>query len=418
MKFLSTPSARRATQRPRARRALRKISIHALREEGDRQPGRSLSCAMYFYPRPPRGGRRGSRRCTCPSPRISIHALREEGDRLRGGGKRAPVQFLSTPSARRATRPNEYNLCMLIFLSTPSARRATQVERLQNVVIRISIHALREEGDPTPGKAWRGISYFYPRPPRGGRPLSAAGQTWKSLFLSTPSARRATPRHRHCQHQDPISIHALREEGDEHCRETRRFEGNFYPRPPRGGRPSIAADVAPLVLFLSTPSARRATQSTQAVSSVVLISIHALREEGDSGTGYDIAALLISIHALREEGDLGDHQKVGEHHRFLSTPSARRATQPLCGVGARSFDFYPRPPRGGRLSPTQRIEYIGLFLSTPSARRATRNRMVQRGRHPISIHALREEGDTSSKTMFWRAKRNFYPRPPRGGRRL
>ena len=33
----------------------------------------------------------------------------------------------------------------------------------------------------------------------------------------------------------------------------------------------------------------------------------------------------------------------------------------------------------------------------------------------ISIHALREEGDTSSKTTFWRAK-NFYPRPPRGGR--
>ena len=56
----------------------------------------------------------------------------------------------------------------------------------------ISIHALREEGD-----AWTKISerlgfYFYPRPPRGGRPVlfSFDGGNWE--FLSTPSARRAT----------------------------------------------------------------------------------------------------------------------------------------------------------------------------------------------------------------------------------
>ena len=56
-------------------------------------------------------------------------------------------------------------------------------------------------------------------------------------FLSTPSARRATACQSHLSH---IPLY-------------------FYPRPPRGGRPSkhlygIAADV-----FLSTPSARRAT---------------------------------------------------------------------------------------------------------------------------------------------------------------
>ena len=34
----------------------------------------------------------------------------------------------------------------------------------------------------------------------------------------------------------------------------------------------------------------------------------------------------ISIHALREEGDPGARQKVPECRRFLSTPSARRAT--------------------------------------------------------------------------------------------
>ena len=33
-----------------------------------------------------------------------------------------------------------------------------------------------------------------------------------------------------------ISIHALREEGDETAVFSRRGQQNFYPRPPRGGR--------------------------------------------------------------------------------------------------------------------------------------------------------------------------------------
>ena len=36
------------------------------------------------------------------------------------------------------------------------------------------------------------------------------------------------------------------------------------------------------------------------------------------------------------------------------------------------------------------------FLSTPSARRATRREAYLRGVGGISIHALREEGDTSA----------------------
>ena len=35
-----------------------------------------------------------------------------------------------------------------------------------------------------------------------------------------------------------ISIHALREEGDAAGDGTGRRMGNFYPRPPRGGRPT------------------------------------------------------------------------------------------------------------------------------------------------------------------------------------
>ena len=81
-------------------------------------------------------------------------------------------------------------------------------------------------------------------------------------------------------HDRPISIHTLREEGD---------------------------------LF------------SQVCKDGIVISIHALREEGD-GTSWSWRTLpCISIHALREEGDDNDVDK------FIA-----------------SFDFYPRPPRGGR----------------------------------------------------------------------
>ena len=80
----------------------------------------------------------------------------------------------------------------------------------------------------------------------------------------------------------PISIHALREEGDERWAERYSSLRNFYPRPPRGGRLCWrSAAVPPL-----------------------MISIHALREEGDdAGPARLIDLLGISIHALREEGD-------------------------------------------------------------------------------------------------------------------
>ena len=56
---------------------------------------------------------------------------------------------------------------------------------------------------------------------------------------------------------------------------------------------------------------------------------------------------------------------------FLSTPSARRATLEVRAVRRVGADFYPRPPRGGR-----RWKFVRCVVS-----------------EPISIHALREEGD-------------------------
>ena len=58
-----------------------------------------------------------------------------------------------------------------------------------------------------------------------------------------------------------------------------------------------------LVQFLSTPSARRATQPKRSAAEDYNISIHALREEGDKLLDCYIYQCEISIHALREEGD-------------------------------------------------------------------------------------------------------------------
>ena len=61
-----------------------------------------------------------------------------------------------------------------------------------------------------------------------------------------------------------------------------------------------------LHIFLSTPSARRATPGVPLDLALTGISIHALREEGDVFGDWLPAFREISIHALREEGDVTD----------------------------------------------------------------------------------------------------------------
>ena len=173
---------------------------------------------------------------------------------------------------------------MLLFLSTPSARRATFSPEVCQPLAFISIHALREEGDVLPDGWEVDDPYFYPRPPRGGRlpalfrvgckagisihalreegDILIGGNIMEAmLFLSTPSARRATFSAPPAAPDSSISIHALREEGDAIFRPSEADCINFYPRPPRGGRPSRSLVCSMLLSFLSTPSARRATNT-------------------------------------------------------------------------------------------------------------------------------------------------------------
>ena len=148
---------------------------------------------------------------------------------------------------------------VVVFLSTPSARRATPLLAEAVNLRRISIHALREEGDPSGKGSNRKPGDFYPRPPRGGRRRRVSVDFVRKQFLSTPSARRATRCHAFNLRTRLISIHALREEGDGGQAAVFVRPLYFYPRPPRGGRQF------PPVLRIAA----------------VVISIHALREEGD-----------------------------------------------------------------------------------------------------------------------------------------
>ena len=103
------------------------------------------------------------------------------------------------------------------------------------------------------------------------------------------------------------------------------------------------------------------------------ISIHALCEEGDLvNVAVKQLQEFISIHALCEEGDMLRYCASCPVGKFLSTPSARRAT-------SGSIGFTPPPSE---------------FLSTPSARRATRPGNEKTWILEISIHALCEEGDS------------------------
>ena len=123
-KFLSTPSARRATDTQQC----------------------NASQIQHFYPRPPRGGRQIIFPVHLSIP-LFLSTPSARRATVQGHDRRPHEAFLSTPSARRATAQAAFNGALKLFLSTPSARRATSRSTLSPASLR----------------------YFYPRPPRGGR---------------------------------------------------------------------------------------------------------------------------------------------------------------------------------------------------------------------------------------------------------
>ena len=148
-----------------------------------------------------------------------------------------------------------------------------------------------------------------------------------------------------------ISIHALREEGDLVTETNKIMADDFYPRPPRGGRPGRLQNPERLVDFYPRPP--RGGRRRGPLSGREKCNFYPRPPRG--GRLYPYRRCHpdndISIHALREEGDKLAMGAADVSDKFLSTPSARRAT--ACA----------RPK-------------LGTFS--------------------ISIHALREEGDDTA----------------------
>ena len=168
------------------------ISIHALREEGDPAMEVFHDQLGYFYPRPPRGGR--PRRANLPRPGFDFYPRPPRGGRLCDVAiELCERRFLSTPSARRATF-GPFDCAKRCNISIHALREEGDAipEYYWRKLEAISIHALREEGAIAAGCCFVSAVYFYPRPPRGGRPVPDMPCSLSARFLSTPSARRAT----------------------------------------------------------------------------------------------------------------------------------------------------------------------------------------------------------------------------------
>ena len=327
--------------------------------------------------------------------------------------------------------------------------------------------------------------YFYPRPPYGGRPRVYGSKDCSCAFLSTPSVRRATQGSRGSSRGHHISIHALRTEGDvveayyalctfkisihalrtEGDRATRPKcppQTNFYPRPPYGGRHVECTRLIADADFYPRPPYGGRRVLPALIAADFIISIHALRTEGDRC--FSLATrILADFYPRPPYGGRPQHVfQHAEQFAFLSTPSVRRATQFACILHAQCAYFYPRPPYGGRpctlpvelrqhnisihalrtegdrqkakrcadvklisihalrtegdVADFHRVITLQQFLSTPSVRRATSKSKRRSKVLSISIHALRTEGDVLSMRFSFQAA-HFYPRPPYGGRR-
>ena len=191
---------------------------------------------------------------------ISIHALREEGDCFCCCHHLVVLVFQSTPSARRATRASVCNVKIFLYFNPrpprggrrvdthiyhllscyfnprpPRGGRRNYKQRIQDANM-ISIHALREEGDLSVCAKVKVFHNFNPRPPRGGR-LTTGHRTATHLhFNPRPPRGGRLDRGHQLLTTINISIHALREEGDNGRPVGYENRTNFNPRPPRGGR--------------------------------------------------------------------------------------------------------------------------------------------------------------------------------------
>ena len=194
--------------------------------------------------------------------------------------------FLSTPSARRATKKSMHRATRQIFLSTPSARRATGYRGPKTPNECISIHALREEGDVPNRLLW---------------------EHWK------------------------ISIHALREEGDYGLIYNEWFRNQFLSTPSARRATSFLYCSFQSNAFLSTPSARRATAKTE-TKSLFSNKLYNILHEFRRALIYN-GSKNYPNHAKRLENPVRRCRKDAEDSPFAPGRKTQNNSRPSCSKG-------------------------------------------------------------------------------------
>ena len=183
---------------------------------------------------------------------------------------------------------------------------------IKNYSITFNASSLEFQSTPSVGRATNGSTFepplfhdFNPRPPWGGRRFTTLAKTWDLSFQSTPSVGRATidcddgavwlknfnprppwgGRLRTCPllpcpratFQSTPSVGRATYQKHERARQ----QYHFNPRPPWGGRHCRLVKSLAGLPFQSTPSVGRATLVGAITATIITISIHALRGEGD-----------------------------------------------------------------------------------------------------------------------------------------
>ena len=221
-----------------------------------------------------------------------------------------------------------------------------------------------------------GISIHAPR--EGSDRVNHQAPAVHSLFLSTLPARGAT-HSSGAWRWPPRNFYPRSPRGERPSGRTSTARwANFYPRSPRGERPLTApldthvelvflstlpargatggssSNLICAGLFLSTLPARGATVTPRVSIFGKIISIHAPREGSDAGSEL-LSALggMISIHAPREGSDTALPSTTPPPSYFY--PRSPRGERPGRSASPRppSRYFYPRSPRGERHGPAQ-----------------------------------------------------------------
>ena len=219
----------------------------------------------------------------------------------------------------------------------------------------------------------RRFSNFYPRSPRGERPARERG----------PKAK------------DHISIHVPREGNDwpfgPPAGRWRTFLSTF---PARGTTLHSSAFATTYSAFLSTFPARGTTRVARCrYQRGVYFYPRSPRGERPSASPRFHDSANISIHVPREGNDDPRHFSVDGQRSFLSTFPARGTTAcPQPRIPWQSY-FYPRSPRGERPAiPLVMIEPGNISIHVPREGNDGRTQS-HRLRHRISIHVPREGND-------------------------